>query len=177
MEQNKNKKYVHKNSNKAKQHTNKVKEVKENREVQKKEEKVTYNSSRYLYLLLVLVLFFAAFILLIDRQTNYMNDITDGGFNVKPEVGKVIVARDMNAIYPKYYVVYTNADNYSIYVYNYYETISQYELEYNRLAETIVDYNEKDKMIRYIYDRGYGTYNEVLNNLSMLVDSDNLKIY
>ena len=36
-----------------------------------------------------------------------MNDIADGGFNVKPEVGKVIVARDMNAIYPKYYVVYT----------------------------------------------------------------------
>ena len=32
-------------------------------------------------------------------------------------------------------------------------------------------------MIRYLYDRGYGTYNEVLNNLSMLVNSTNLKIY
>jgi hypothetical protein len=116
--------------------------------------------------------------LLIDKKNNdYMNDIHDGGFNVSPEVGKVIVARDMDAIYPKYYVVYTDDDSYSIYVYNYYETVSQYELEFNRLIDDIVDYNEKDRMIRYLYDRGYGTYNEVLNNLSMLVNSTNLKIY
>lgn len=171
MEQKKNKKYVHKNSNKAKQQVNRVKEI------QKKEEKKMDNSTKYLCLLLVIVVFVGAFVLLINRQNDYMNDIADGGFNVKPEVGKVIVARDMNAIYPKYYVVYTNEDDYSIYVYNYYETVSQYELEYNRLINDIVDYNEKDKMIRYIYDRGYGTYNEVLNNLSVLVDSTNLKIY
>ena len=47
----------------------------------------------------------------------------------------------------------------------------------NRLIDRIVDYNAKDKMIRYLYDRGYGTYDLVLNNLSMLVDSSNLKIY
>ncbi len=148
-------------------------------QVTKKEEKNKDASMKYLCLFIVVIAFTFAFVLLIDKQRNgdYMNDITDGGFSVKPEYGKVIVARDMNAIYPKYYVVYTNSNDYSIYVYNYYETVSQYELEYNRLIDSIVDYNEKDKMIRYIYDRGYGTYNEVLNNLSVLVDSTNLKIY
>ena len=101
----------------------------------------------------------------------------EDNFSIKSEYGKTIVARDTSAIYPKYYVVYTEEEEYSIYVYNYYETSSQYELEYNRLVNDIVDYNAKDKMIRYLYDRGYGTYNEVLNNLSMIVDCDNLRIY
>ena len=137
------------------------------------------NSTKYLCLFIVIVGFAFAFALLIDKQQNgsYMNDINEGSFNVKPEVGKVIVARDIDAIYPKYYVAYTEGDSYSIYVYNYYETTSQYELEYNRLIDKIVDYNAKDKMIRYIYDRGYGTYNEVLNNLSMIVNVKNLRIY
>ena len=156
-----------------KKQTNKVQEVK------KSNEKSKDASMKYLCLFIVVIAFTFAFVLLIDKQrdSEYMNDIADGGFSVKPEYGRVIVARDMNAIYPKYYVVYTNEDSYSIYVYNYYETVSQYELEYNRLIDSIVDYNEKDKMIRYIYDRGYGTYNEVLSNLSMLVDSNSLKIY
>ena len=116
--------------------------------------------------------------LLINKQNNsYMNDITDGGFNIKPVEGEIIVARDLNAIYPKYYVAYTHDDNFAVYVYNYYETVSQYELEYNRLIDSIVDYNEKDKMIRYILYRGYGTYEEVLNNLSIIVESSNIKIY
>jgi hypothetical protein len=147
-------------------------------EVTKVVEKPKDNSTKYLCLFVIVIAFTFAFMLLIDKQNNnYMNDIHDGGFSVTPEVGKVIVARDMDAIYPKYYVVYTTDDSYSIYVYNYYETVSQYELEYNRLIDSIVDYNEKDRMIRYLYDRGYGTYNEVLNNLSMLVNSSNLKIY
>ena len=48
---------------------------------------------------------------------------------------------------------------------------------YNELIDKIVDYNAEEKMIRYIYDRGYGTYNEVLNNLSMIVNVKNLRIY
>ncbi len=148
------------------------------KEVEKVATKPKDYSTRYLCMFIVVIAFTFAFMLLIDKQNNnYMNDIHDGGFSVTPEVGKVIVARDMDAIYPKYYVVYTTDDSYSIYVYNYYETVSQYELEYNRLIDSIVDYNEKDRMIRYLYDRGYGTYNEVLNNLSMLVNSSNLKIY
>lgn len=147
-------------------------------EIKKVQVKPKDNSTKYLCLFIVVIAFTFAFMLLINKQNNlYMNDITDGGFSVKPEEGKVIVARDMDAIYPKYFVVYTNADSYTIYVYNYYDTISQYELEYNRLIDRIVDYNVKDRMIRYIYDRGYGTYEEVLDNLSMLVGASNLKIY
>ena len=136
------------------------------------------NSTKYLCLFIVIVGFAFAFALLIDKQKDgYMNDANEGSFTVKPEVGKVIVARDMDAIYPKYFVVYTEDDSYSIYVYNYYETASQYDLEYNRLIDKIVDYNASEKMIRYIYDRGYGTYNEVLNNLSVIVNCNNLRIY
>ena len=170
MEQKKNKKSVQKHS--SKRQVTKVKET------VKVEEKRKDNSTKYLCLFIVVIAFTFAFMLLINKQNNsYMNDINEGGFNITPEVGKVIVAKDMDAIYPKYYVVYVNDDNYSIYVYNYYETISQYELEYSRLIDKIVDYNEKDRMIRYMFDRGYGTYNEVLSNLSMIVDSNNLKIY
>ena len=148
------------------------------REVKKVPEKQKDNSTKYLCLFIVIIAFTFAFMLLINKQNNsYMNDINDGGFDVTPEVGRVIVARDMGAIYPRYFVAYVNDEEYSIYVYNYYETVSQYELEYNRLVDKIVDYNEKDRMIRYIYDRGYGTYNEVLNNLPMIVDCSNLKIY
>ena len=147
-------------------------------EIKKVQVKPKDNSTKYLCLFIVVIAFTFAFMLLINKQNNlYMNDITDGGFSVKPEEGKVIVARDMDAIYPKFFVVYTNEDSYTIYVYNYYDTISQYELEYNRLIDRIVDYNVKDRMIRYIYDRGYGTYEEVLDNLSMLVGASNLKIY
>lgn len=150
----------------------------EKKEVEKVAQKPKDYSTRYLCMFLVVIAFTFAFMLLINKQNNnYMNDINDGGFNVTPEVGKVIVARDMDAIYPRYFVVYTDEDIYTIYVYNYYDTVSQYELEYSRLIDDIVDYNEKDKMIRYLFDRGYGTYNEVLNNLSVLVGVNNLKIY
>ena len=137
------------------------------------------SSTKYLCLFIVIVAFTFAFTLLINKQKNseYMNDVKENNFGIEPEVGKVIVARDMGAIYPKYYVVNVDEDNYSIYVYNYYETTSQYELEYNRLIDKIVDYNAKDNMIRYLDGRGYGTYNEVLNNLSQLVECNNLKIY
>lgn len=150
----------------------------EKKEVEKVTQKPKDYSTRYLCMFLVVIAFTFAFMLLINKQNNnYMNDINDGGFNVTPEVGKVIVARDMDAIYPRYFVIYTDEDIYTIYVYNYYDTVSQYELEYSRLIDDIVDYNEKDKMIRYLFDRGYGTYNEVLNNLSVLVGVNNLKIY
>ena len=167
MEQKKNKKDVQK----------KVYKQNKKQEMPKKEEKQKDSSMKYLCLFIVIIAFSFAFVLLINKQKDgsYLND--EAAFNVKPKEGEVIVARDMNAIYPKYFVVYTSDDSYSIYVYNYYETISQYELEYSRLIDDIVDYNEKDRMIRYIYDRGYGTYEEVLDNLSMLVNCDNLKIY
>ena len=172
MEQKKTKKSHTKKQSYQKRQSNKVTEIK------KVEAKPKDNSTKYLCLFIVVIAFTFAFMLLINKQNNsYMNDINDGGFNIVPVVDEVIVARDLNAIYPKYYVVYTDNDYYTAYVYNYYDTVSQYELEYNRLIDSIVDYNEKDKMIRYIIDRGYGTYGEVLNNLELIVESDNIKIY
>ncbi len=137
------------------------------------------NSTKYLCLFIVVIAFTLAFTLLINKEKNssYMNDINENNLGVTPQVGKVIVARDMGAIYPKYYVVYINDDEYSLYVYNYYDTTSQYNLEYNRLINKIVDYNAKEKMIRYLHSKGYGTYVDVLDSLSTLVESDNLLIY
>ena len=155
--------------------------VKQSNKKQVNKQQVNNNqnwSTKYLCLFIVVVAFTFAFVLLINKQKNdsYLNDLNES-LNITPEVGKTIVARDMNAIYPRYFVVNVDGEKYTIYVYNYYETISQYELEYNRLIDRIVDYNAKDKMIRYLYGRGYGTYGEVLNNLSQLVDSTNLRIY
>ena len=156
-----------------------VSKVKEKTSQKKEVKKQKDNSTKYLCLFIVVIAFTLAFALLINKQRSdsYMFDVENGNFNVKPEVGKVIVARDMTAIYPKYFVAYVDGDEFSIYVYNYYETTSQYELEFNRLISDIVDYNVKDKMIRYSYGRGYSTYDELLNNLSSIVECNNLKIY
>lgn len=147
--------------------------------MKKKSKKKKDQGTKFLCLFIVVVAFTLAFVLLINKQQSdsYLNDINGNSMNVKPEVGKTIVAKDMKAIYPKYYVVTISNDEYSIYTYNYYETISQYDLEYSRLIDSIVDYNSKDKMIRCLEGRGYGTYDEVLSNLSYLVNSDDLLIY
>ena len=137
------------------------------------------SGTKFLSLFIVVVAFTMAFVLLINKQRQdvYYANANGNSFNIKPEYGKTIVAKDLNAIYPKYFVVYINDDEFSLYVYNYYETVSQYNLEFNRLIDKIVDYNAKDKMIRYLHSRGYGSYTEVLSNLSTLVESDNLLIY
>ena len=135
-------------------------------------------SFKILYLFVVIIIFTLAFVLLVNRQNEKkLADSIESNFNIKPEVGKVIVARDMHAIYPKYYVIFIDNNRYSLYVYNYYDTVSQYNLEFNRLIDKIVDYSMKDKMIRYLDSRGYGTYNEVLNNLSIITECTKLKIY
>ena len=135
-------------------------------------------SFKILYLFVVIIIFTLAFVLLVNRQNEKkLADSIESSFNIKPEVGKVIVARDMHAIYPKYYVIFIDNNRYSLYVYNYYDTVSQYNLEFNRLIDKIVDYSMKDKMIRYLDSRGYGTYNEILNNLSIITECIELKIY
>ena len=134
---------------------------------------------KFVCLFIVIIAFALAFVLLINKQNKdtYLADIEESNFSVKPQVGKVIVAKDEDAIYPRYYAIFINDNIYSIYVYNYYDTISQYNLEFNRLKDQIVDYNIKDKMIRYLHTKGYGTYDEVLNNLPLLIDSENITIY
>lgn len=137
------------------------------------------NSKKLMCLFIVIIVFTLAFVLLINKQREdeYLADIMENNLNVKPEVGKIIVARDMHAIYPKYYVIFIDNNHYSLYVYNYYETVSQYNLEFNRLIDKIVDYNIKEKTIRYLDHRGYGTYYEVINNLSSITECRELKIY
>ena len=149
--------------------------VSKKREVKKQQS----SGTKFLCLFIVVIAFTLAFVFLINKQQQdvYYANMKDNKFSVKPEEGKVIVAKDLNAIYPKYYVAYINDDEFSLYVYNYYETSSQYDLEFNRLIDKIVDYNAKDKMIRYLQSRGYGTYSNVLSNLPSLVECDNLLIY
>ncbi len=151
---------------------------KENKNKTKKTNK-TGGRNKFLSLLIVVVCFAIAFVILIkaQQQDAYYNKVKGDSFNIKPEYGKTLVAKDTGTIYPKYYVVYFSEDEYSIYVYNYYETVSQYELEFNRLIDSVVDYNSKDKMIRYLHSRGYGTYQSVIDNLTYIVDSENLIIY
>ena len=138
------------------------------------------NSTKILCLFIVIIAFTLAFALLINKQdgnAELLADVKNNSFNIQPEEGKVIVARDMTAIYPKFYVVYVNDETYSAYAFNYYETTSQYNLEYNRLIDSIVDYNIKEKMIRTFIGRDYGTYDEVLNNLSFILECNDLKVY
>lgn len=172
---------MNKKTNQSKKKNIEKTEVKkQTKKIEKKNtNKKESNGTKFLCLFIVIVVFTFAFVFLINKQKQdvYYASMTNTNFNVKPQEGKTIVAKDLRAIYPKYYVVYVNDDEFSIYVFNYYETVSQYNLEFNRLIDKIVDYNAKDKMIRYLHSRGYGTYNEVLNNLSTLVESDNLLIY
>ena len=135
-------------------------------------------SMKFLCTFIVVIAFTLAFALLINKQEkNNLADVGNNKFSITPERGKVIVAKDMAMIYPKYYVVYFDNDMYSIYAFNYYETISQYNLEFNRLIDSIVDYNKNEKMIRVLHSRGYGSYDDVLEELSVLVNSNELKIY
>lgn len=145
----------------------------------KKEVKKQSSGTKFLCLFIVIIAFTLAFVFLINKQQLdvYYANVNGNKFSVKPEEGKTIVAKDLKAIYPKYYVAYIYDDEYSLYVYNYYETTSQYNLEFNRLIDKIVDYDAKNKMIRYLQSRGNGTYSDVLSNLSTLVESDNLLIY
>ena len=107
--------------------TRKTSQATKTKQINKVEKKD--NSTKYLMLFIVVIAFSLVFALLISKHKNdsYMNDLESGNFKISPQVGKVIVARDLDAIYPKYYVAYTEDDSYSIYVFNYYETVSQYE--------------------------------------------------
>ena len=147
--------------------------------VKKKENKKNKERSKVLYLLIVIVVFVTAFVVPIKTQNDstYYFNVRDNEFSSKAEYGSTIVAKDTESFYPKYYVVYINGEDYSIYVYNYYDTLSQYQLEFDRLLDGIVDYNEKDKMIRYLHSKGTGTYDELLNDLPLIVECDNLKFY
>lgn len=129
----------------------------------------------------IIILFIFAFIILIDKQQESENlaDIIDNSFYTRTIENKQIVVRDLNAIYPKYFVLYfDNTDNtYIVHSFNYYQTDSQYELEFYAHLKKLVDYNYSDYMIRYVYDNGIGSYYDVIDEIGLIIDSDNYVIY
>lgn len=129
--------------------------------------------------ILSIIIFIIAFILLINKNTSNQGDIKETSFNITPEYQKRIVLEDMDSIYKRYFVIYLdNTDNtYIVHSFNYYNTQSQYELEFNRLKEKILDYNINEYYIRYLYNEGIGSYNDVLNNINSITNSRNIKIY
>jgi len=129
--------------------------------------------------ILSIIIFILAFILLINKNSNNQGDIKETSFNILPSFNERIVVEDMDSIYKRYFVIYLdNTDNtYIVHSFNYYNTLSQYELEFQRLKETVVDYNINEYYIRYLYKKGIGTYQDVLNNLKNIINSRNIKIY
>ncbi len=129
----------------------------------------------------IIILFIFAFIILINKQkeNNNLADIIDNKFYTRTVLNKQIVVRDLSAIYPKYFVFYfDNTDNtYFVHSFNYYQTDSQYELEFYNHLKNIIDYNYSDYMIRYFYDNGIGNYNSVIDEIGIIINSDNYIIY
>lgn len=130
-------------------------------------------------LLAVIIVFSLAFVLLIKKQygDKRLGDVASNGFEVKTIYGKQIVAQDLDAIYPKYYVAYIYDGGYVIHTFNYYNTNSQYELEFNRLLDSIVDYNAKENMIRCFHSSGYSPYDFVKENFGDLINNPNIVIF
>ena len=135
------------------------------------------NFNKVLYLFIVVIVFGFAFVVLVNKQHNSSLADINGSFNVRTEYNKRLVAQDMNTIYPKYYVAYFYDGMYEIHSFNYYNTVSQYDLEFNRLLSDIVDYNRKESMIRTYDLKGVGTYEYVKENFESIVGVNNLKIY
>lgn len=129
----------------------------------------------------IIILFIFAFIILISKQkeNDNLGDIIDNEFYIHTIPSKQLVVRDLSAIYPKYYVFYFNGtDNtYIVYSFNYYQTSSQYELELYNHFKNIVDYDENEYMIRYIFDKGKGSYYDLLDEIPVIIDSNSYKIY
>ena len=134
---------------------------------------------KILGLVVIVVLFVFAFILLINKHTANLGDVINTSFNYQTIPGNQLVAKDKDSIYPRYFVVFFNNKNnkYIIHSFNYYETGSQYDLEYSRNMENVIDYNVNENMLRIKYSEGYGSYTMVKNNLKALVEVNNLEIY
>ena len=126
-----------------------------------------------------IIIFILSFILLINKNNDNLGDIKETSFNIVPSYKERIVLEDMDSIYKRYYVIYLdNTDNtYIVHSFNYYNTQSQYELEFQRLKDKILDYNINEYYIRYLYKEGIGNYSNILNNIENITDSRHMKIY
>lgn len=137
------------------------------------------DKNRVLQIVGICILFVFAFLLLIDKQRkDNLGDIADTSFGVATIKGQRLVVRDLDSIYPHYLVVYfDNSNNYVIHSFNFYQTESQYDLEYHRLLNHIIDYDRSEYMIRYTYQKGVGSYDYVFNNIENVTGIKNLKRY
>lgn len=123
------------------------------------------------------IAFTGAFMILLIKQRddleNILADVNRSALSLSmvTEKGKQIVVKDNYATFNKYYVVYYGADNnYIIHVHNFYDSKEQYKQEFNNYSKKIVDYNEKDLMIRYSYGKGQLSYDDMMSNLSSILD-------
>ena len=90
-----------------------------------------------------------------------------------------MVIKDYSSSFSKYYVVYfdNTDDTYIIHGFNYYENKDQFDWEFNRLNNSIVDYDYNNFSIRYVASKGRGDYNYVYNNINIILDNNNLFVY
>ncbi len=130
----------------------------------------------------IIILFVFAFIILIGKQQDsetILADIVDNEFYLRTIPSKQYVVKDLDVIYPRYYVFYfDNTDNtYIIHSFNYYQTDSQYELEFSNHRKYVVDYNYSDYMIRYVVGDGKGSYDDMIEAVPFIIDTFNYKVY
>ena len=144
----------------------------------KKVDKNVEKIQKLFYLGAVVIVFVMAFMLLIKKnQNDNLADVVMDNFNVKTITGKQLVVKDLNYTYPKYYVIYFGpSDSFDVHAFNYYQNKGQYESEFKSLFNNIIDYNNNKKMIRVLYTRGIGSYQKVLDNLTTILNSNNLKV-
>lgn len=122
--------------------------------------------------------FVLVFVLLLNKHTDNLGDKLESSFNYETIPLKQLVARNTDSIYPQYFVAFFAKDgSFIVHNFNYYETNSQYDLEYNRLFDKVIDYNPNQNMLRIKYYEGAGNYNEVKNNFGRIIGVDSLEIY
>lgn len=143
----------------------------------KDKKKSMINFNKVLYLFIIVISFSFAFVMLIKKQQNdNLGDVDLAYLTEKTVYNKQIVVQDLDSIYPRYFVLYFSGDEFVTHSYNYYNTESQYDLEFSRYIKQMVDYNRKEYMIRYIYNNGYGIYDNVKQDVSNILNLSNIKI-
>ena len=140
----------------------------------KKKEK---SLNKVLYSFIVVVSFSFAFVLLINKQqTKNLGDIASEKYHERTIYGKQIVAKNVDSIYPKYYIALFMDNTYIIQSLDFYETESQFKLDFSREKYNIIDYDKSKKMIRYELKKGKGSFEEVMDNFASIIGVDNIEI-
>lgn len=130
-------------------------------------------------LVVMVILFVMAFILLINKHTANLGDVIDVPFSYETIKGKVLVVKDQDAIYPRFFVVFFDEANehYIIHNFNYYETESQFDLDYHRYLNSVIDYNMNKNILRIKYYDGIGSYSYVKDNINRILELENVYVY